>query len=100
MKTVKLSKVGDSYIFTIPKELIEKYDFKEEEKLYIIESDDGFTVTPFNPESEEWAKVFDKTKQKYKNNFKELAKSSDSFSDDFLENRNQPELQNREQRKT
>jgi len=97
MKTVKLSKVGDSYIFTIPKELIEKYDFKEEEKLYIIESDDGFTVTPFNPETEEWAKAFDKTNQEYKNTLEELAKSLNDFSDDFLENRNQPEIQNREE---
>lgn len=97
MKTVKLSKVGDSYIFTIPKELIEKYDFKEEEKLYIIESDDGFTVTPFNPETEEWAKAFDKTNQKYKNTLEKLAKSLNGFSDDFLENRNQPEIQDREE---
>ena len=98
--TIKLRKVGTSYGFIIPKQLKEKYNLKEGKELYIIENEDGFTVTPFNPESEEWAKVFDKTKQKYKNNFKELAKSSDSFSDDFLENRNQPELQNREQRKT
>lgn len=97
MKTVKLSKVGDSYIFTIPKELIEKYDFKEEEKLYIIESDDGFTVTPFNPETEEWAKAFDKTNQKCKNTLEKLAKSLNGFSDDFLENRNQPEIQDREE---
>ncbi|MGM0411563.1 MAG: AbrB/MazE/SpoVT family DNA-binding domain-containing protein, partial [Bacillota bacterium] len=92
-----LRKVGDSYVFTIPKELIEKYDFKEEEKLYIIENEDGFTVTPFDPEIEEWAKGFDKTNQKYKNILEELAKSLDSFSDDFLENRNQPEIQNREE---
>jgi len=97
MKTVKLRRVGDNYIFTIPKELKEKYDFKEGEELYIIENEDGFTVTTFNPETEEWAKAFDKTNQKYKNTLEELAKSLDNFSDDFLENRNQPELQNLEE---
>ena len=97
MKTVKLRKVGDSYIFTIPKELKEKYNLKEDEELYIIESEDGFTVTPFNPETEEWAKAFDKTNQKYKNTLEKLAKSLNGFSDDFLENRNQPEIQNREE---
>lgn len=30
MKTVKLRKVGDNYVFTIPKELKEKYDFLED----------------------------------------------------------------------
>lgn len=91
MKTVKLRKVGDSYIFTIPKEL------KEGEKLYIIENEDGFTVTPFDPEFEEWVKAFDKTSREYKNTLEELAKNLNNFSDDFLENRNQPEIQNREE---
>ena len=61
MKTIKLRKVGNSYGFTIPKELKEKYNLKEGEELHIIENEDGFTVTPFNPEFEEWAKAFDKT---------------------------------------
>ena len=74
MKTIKLRKVGNSYGFTIPKELKEKYNLKEGEELHIIENEDGFTVTPFNPEFEEWAKTFDKTNQKYKNTLKELAK--------------------------
>lgn len=74
MKTIKLRKVGNSYGFTIPKELKEKYNLKEGEELHIIENEDGFTVTPFNPEFEEWAKAFDKTNQKYKNTLKELAK--------------------------
>lgn len=33
MKTVKLRKVGDSYIFTIPKELKEKYKIQNREEL-------------------------------------------------------------------
>ena len=74
MKTIKLRKVGNSYGFTIPKELKEKYNLKEGEELHIIENEDGFTVTPYNPEFEEWAKAFDKTNQKYKNTLKELAK--------------------------
>ena len=74
MKTIKLRKVGNSYGFTIPKELKEKYNLKEGEELHIIENEDGFTLTPFNPEFEEWAKAFDKTNQKYKNTLKELAK--------------------------
>ena len=47
MKTIKLRKFGNSY---------------------------DFTITPFNPEFEEWAKAFNKTNQKYKNTLKELAK--------------------------
>jgi bifunctional DNA-binding transcriptional regulator/antitoxin component of YhaV-PrlF toxin-antitoxin module len=33
MKTVKLRKVGDSYIFIIPKELKEKYKIQNREEI-------------------------------------------------------------------
>lgn len=74
MKTIKLRKVGNSFGFTIPKELIEKYNLKEGEKLHVIEKKDGFTITPFNPEFENWAKAFDRTNKKYKNTLRELSK--------------------------
>ena len=74
MKTIKLRKVGNSFGFTIPKELIEKYNLKEGEELHIVEKNDGFTITPYDPEFETWAKAYDKTNNKYKNTLKELSK--------------------------
>ena len=74
MKSIKLRKVGNSFGFTIPKELIEKYNLKEDEELHVIEKNDGFTITPFNPEFEKWADAFDNTNKKYKNTLKELSR--------------------------
>jgi putative addiction module antidote len=74
MKSIKLRKVGNSYGFTIPKELMEKYDLKEGEELHVIENNDGFKLTPYDPEFEEWAQAFDNTNKKYKNTLKELSK--------------------------
>ena len=74
MKSIKLRKVGNSFGFTVPKELIEKYNLKEGEELHVIENNDGFTLTPYNPEFEKWAAAFDKTDKKYKNTLKELSK--------------------------
>lgn len=74
MKSIKLRKVGNSFGLTIPKELIEKYNLKEGEKLHVIESNDGFTLTPYDPEFEKWADAFDKTNGKYKNTLKKLSK--------------------------
>jgi antitoxin MazE len=74
LKSIKLRKVGNSFGFTVPKELIEKYNFKEGEELHVIERKEGFTITPYNPEFENWAKAFDKTNKKYKNTLKELSK--------------------------
>lgn len=74
MKSIKLRKVGNSFGFTVPKEIVEKYNLKEGEELHVIEKNDGFTLTPYNPEFEKWADAFDKTNKKYKNTLKELSK--------------------------
>ena len=65
MQTIKLRKVGNSFGFTIPKELMEKYNLKEGEELHIIENNDGFKLTPFDPGFEQWTKSFIKTNEKY-----------------------------------
>ncbi len=74
MKTVKLRKVGNSFGFTVPKELVEKYNLKEGEELHIIERNDGFTLTPYDPVFEKWSETFDRTNKKYQNALKELSK--------------------------
>ena len=74
MKTIKLRKVGNSFGFTLPKELLEKYNLEEGIELHVIEKKDGFTLTPYDPDFEEWAKAFEKTNKKYKNTLKALAK--------------------------
>ena len=73
MKTLKLRKVGNSYGFTLPKELVDKYNLEEGIELHLIEKKDGFTITPFDPEFEEWADAFEKTNKKYKNTLKALS---------------------------
>ncbi len=74
MKQVKLRKVGNSYGVTLPKELLEKYNVKEGETLYIVENPDGFKLSPYDPVFEQWAATFDRTNKKFKNALKELAK--------------------------
>lgn len=74
MKKVKLRKVGNSYGLTLPKEILEKYNLKEGEELYVVESNHGFTLTRYDPDFEEWAISFDNTNKKFKNALKELSK--------------------------
>jgi antitoxin MazE len=74
VKKIKLRKVGNSYGFTLPKELLEKYNIKEGEELYVLESSRGFTITPYDPDFGKWAASFDRTNKKFKNALKELAK--------------------------
>ncbi|SCZ11150.1 AbrB/MazE/SpoVT family DNA-binding domain-containing protein [Alkaliphilus peptidifermentans] len=74
MKTTRLRKVGNSFGFTIPKELMEKYNLNEGVELHIIEQNDGFVLTPYDPEFEKWTNSFDKTNNKYKNTLRALSK--------------------------
>lgn len=74
MKTVRLRKIGNSFGFTIPKELMEKYNIKEGEELHVIETSEGFAFTPYDPEFDEWTSSFNKTNSKFKNTLKALSK--------------------------
>lgn len=40
----------------------------------LLRKKNGFTLTPYNPEFEKWAKAYDKTNIKFKNTLKELSK--------------------------
>ncbi len=73
MKTIKIRKIGNSYGFTISKELIKKYNLKEGDVLHLIENEDGFSITPYNPEFQKWSEHFKRTKGKYKNTLKALS---------------------------
>ena len=73
MKTVKIRRVGNSYGFTIPKELMEKYNLEEGEELHIVEENDGFTLTPYDPDFKDWSEKFENINKKYKNTLKALS---------------------------
>jgi len=73
MKTIKIRKIGNSYGFTISKELLEKYNLKEGQTLHLIENDDGFTLTPYDPEFQKWSENFKRANEKFKNTLKVLS---------------------------
>ena len=74
MDVAKIFKNGRSQAVRLPK----KYRFDDESEVFVNKIGDCVMLIP---KDSKW---------------ETLTKSLDSFSDDFLENRNQPELQNRE----
>jgi antitoxin VapB len=75
MDVAKIFKNGRSQAVRLPK----KYRFNDESEVFVNKIGDFVMLIP---KDSKW---------------ETLTKSLDSFSDDFLENRNQPELQNREE---
>lgn len=52
MLTLKLTTIGNSMGFVLPKEAVDKLHLEKGDRLYLTESPDGFRLTPYHPEFE------------------------------------------------
>jgi hypothetical protein len=53
---------------------MEKYNLAEGDDLHVLEAKEGFTLTPYDPEFEEWTASFERANSKFKNTLNNLAK--------------------------
>lgn len=74
MHALKLRKIGNSVGFILPKEIQENLHLTEGDTLFASLSPDGLRLTPYDPEFEAAMKAFERTRRKYRNALKELAK--------------------------
>lgn len=74
MHTLKLRKIGSSVGVILPKEMLERLHLHEGDQLFAEENRDGVQLSPYDPEFESAMQAFDKTRRKYRNALRELAK--------------------------
>ncbi|MEJ2181416.1 MAG: AbrB/MazE/SpoVT family DNA-binding domain-containing protein [Gammaproteobacteria bacterium] len=74
MAVLKLTKIGNSEGVIIPKEILENLHLKAGDQVFATLAPDGVHLTPYDPEFESAMKAFDRTRRKYRNTFRELAK--------------------------
>lgn len=74
MATLKLRAIGNSVGVVLPKELLTRLRVGEGDTLQVIETPDGFQVTPLAPELQEQLRVGREVMKKYRNVLRELAK--------------------------
>ena len=74
MHKLKIRKVGNSAGVTLPKELLSRLNVAEGDELIVTEDKDGYRITPYDPQFERAMKAFERTRRKYRNAFRELAK--------------------------
>jgi len=72
--TLKVRKIGNSLGAVFPKELLQKLNIQEGDKIYLTETTDGVRITPYDPEFEAAMQAFEKTRKNYRNALRELAK--------------------------
>lgn len=72
--TIKLRRIGNSLGVILPKELTEGLNLREGDTLHVVTDADGARLTPFDPDFDKAMKAFERTRRKYRNALRELAK--------------------------
>ena len=74
MATLKLRAIGNSVGVVLPKDLLTRLRVGEGDTLQVVETPDGFQLTPLAPELQEQLRVGREVMKKYRNVLRELAK--------------------------
>jgi putative addiction module antidote len=72
--TVKLRKIGNSLGLILPKDVAEHLHVGEGDTLHVITDADGARLTAFDPDFDRAMTAFDRTRRKYRNALRALAK--------------------------
>ncbi len=73
MAGIKIRKVGNSLGVTFPKEILETLNVKEGDELYLLKTEQGVELTPYNPEFAAEMDAYRHVARKHRNALRELA---------------------------
>jgi len=73
-KPLKIRKVGNSLGVVLTKDLLDRLGVSEGDLLYPVDNPDGVMLTPHDPDFEEVMNAVDRTRRRYRNTLRELAK--------------------------
>lgn len=71
---LKLRKVGNSIGIILPKEELNRLQLEVGDELTFVRTESGFEISPYDREFEMKLKMFEKSRRKYRNALRELAK--------------------------
>lgn len=74
MASVKLRSVGNSVGVVFPKELLARYNLSEGDTVQVVETADGFLLTPVSPDTEAQLQLGRELMKRYRETFAALAK--------------------------
>jgi len=73
-KLLKLRKVGNSVGVILPRDQLARLKVKDGDPLYVVETDKGIELRPYDPDFDAKVKAFERTSKKYRNALQDLAK--------------------------
>lgn len=73
MTTVKVRKVGNSLGVVLPKEVVAKLGVATGDDLFLVQTQSGFQITPYDPEFAGQVSVAERIMKKRRNMLRKLA---------------------------
>jgi putative addiction module antidote len=74
MIETKITSIGNSLGLILSKEVLARLRLDKGDRIFLIETPNGYELTPFDPEFERQMKIGGRIMKKYKNALRELAK--------------------------
>lgn len=74
VRKVTLRKMGGSVGATLPKDMAERLHVQAGDEVFIVETEQGVLLTPYDPNFQKAMKAYERTASKYRNALRELAK--------------------------
>ncbi|MDQ7051141.1 MAG: AbrB/MazE/SpoVT family DNA-binding domain-containing protein [Enterobacterales bacterium] len=74
MLKVKITGIGNSVGIVLPKEALIKLKVEKGDSLYLLDTPDGLTLTPYQKDFEQQMQVAEKVMKNYRNTLHQLAK--------------------------
>jgi len=71
---IKLRRAGGSISATLPKAMVEKLHLRAGDPVFVIETEDGILLTPYDPQFVSAMEVYARGARKYRQALRELAK--------------------------
>ena len=74
VKQTKIRQAGGSLAATIPKDMVDRLQLEAGDEIFVVETDRGLLLTPFDPTFEAALDLYRRVAQRYRNALRELAK--------------------------
>ena len=74
MHALKLTQIGNSVGLVLPKEMLARLKLEKGDTVFVTESPDGYTITPYDPTLAEQLEAGREFMREFRDTFHELAK--------------------------
>ena len=74
VKQTRIRRAGGSLTATLPREMVDRLHMEAGDRVFIVETDRGLLLTPYDPQFEKALSLYRRGAQEFRNALYELAK--------------------------